>query len=156
MIRVGGATHTCGLSATCLAQCRMILMASILVSGNAALQANSDKHFTASWNESMVAEKCSSNIWAKLFTETHTITKAKLIGTSMMPYKQKIWQGIKFSLKFLNLNPPNTPAGKRDQKLRFCYWAWSHKFLWNSRDIWRTLWTTDTSKLLLATFKLLW
>lgn len=36
-------------------------MASILVSGNAALQANSDKHFTASWKESMVAGKCFSN-----------------------------------------------------------------------------------------------
>lgn len=33
----------------------------MLVSGNAALQANSDKHFTASWKESMVAGKCFSN-----------------------------------------------------------------------------------------------
>lgn len=32
-------------------------MASILVSGKAALQANSDKHFTASWKESMAAGK---------------------------------------------------------------------------------------------------
>lgn len=32
-------------------------MASMLVSGKAALQANSDKHFTASWKESMAAGK---------------------------------------------------------------------------------------------------
>ena len=62
----GWGSPTCGLSATCLAQCRMILMASMLVSGKAALHANSDKHLTASWNESIVAEKCSSNIWAAI------------------------------------------------------------------------------------------
>ena len=39
-------------------------MASILVSGNAALQANSERHLTASWNESMVATKCRRNIWS--------------------------------------------------------------------------------------------
>ena len=36
----------------------------MLVSGNCALHANSDKHFTASWNESIVAEKNFSNIVA--------------------------------------------------------------------------------------------
>ena len=40
-------------------------MASILVSGNAALHANSDKHFTASWNESIVAVKYFSNMLAE-------------------------------------------------------------------------------------------
>lgn len=40
-------------------------MASMLVSGNAALHTNSDRHFTASWNESMAAAKC---CW-KVFTE---------------------------------------------------------------------------------------
>ena len=40
-------------------------IASILVSGNAALQANSDRHFTASWNESMVAAKYFSKILAE-------------------------------------------------------------------------------------------
>lgn len=49
---------TCGLSETYLAQCRMSLIASMLVSGKAALQTNSDRHFTASWNESMAAAKC--------------------------------------------------------------------------------------------------
>lgn len=39
-------------------------MASILVSGKDALQANSDKHLTASWKESMVAAKCFSNTFA--------------------------------------------------------------------------------------------
>ena len=33
----------------------------MLVSGKAALHANSDKHFTASWKESIVAGKCFSN-----------------------------------------------------------------------------------------------
>ena len=36
----------------------MMRIASILVSGKAALQANSERHFTASWKESMVAAKC--------------------------------------------------------------------------------------------------
>ena len=40
-------------------------MASMLVSGKAALHTNSDRHFTASWKESMAAAKCS---W-KVFTE---------------------------------------------------------------------------------------
>lgn len=39
-------------------------MASILVSGKDALQANSDKHLTASWKESMVAAKCFSKTFA--------------------------------------------------------------------------------------------
>lgn len=39
-------------------------MASILVSGKDALQANSDRHLTASWKESMVAAKCFSNTFA--------------------------------------------------------------------------------------------
>lgn len=39
-------------------------IASILVSGKEALQANSDKHLTASWKESMVAAKCFSNTFA--------------------------------------------------------------------------------------------
>lgn len=37
----------------------------MLVSGNAALQTNSDRHLTASWKESMADAKCS---W-KVFTE---------------------------------------------------------------------------------------
>lgn len=37
----------------------------MLVSGNAALHTNSDRHFTASWKESIAAAKCS---W-KVFTE---------------------------------------------------------------------------------------
>lgn len=43
----------------------MSLIASMLVSGNAALHTNSDRHFTASWNESIAAAKCS----LKVFTE---------------------------------------------------------------------------------------
>ena len=57
--------RTCGFSATYLAQFRISLIASMLVSGNAALHANSDKHFTASWNESSVAAKYFSNIFAE-------------------------------------------------------------------------------------------
>ena len=55
---------TCGFSATYLAQLRISLIASMLVSGKAALHANSDKHFTASWNESSVAAKYFSKIFA--------------------------------------------------------------------------------------------
>ena len=51
----------------------MNLMASILVSGNAALHANSDKHFTASWKESIVDEKYLSNILAETKHENLTI-----------------------------------------------------------------------------------
>jgi len=36
----------------------------MLVSGNEALQANSDRHLTASWKESIVAAKCFSNTFA--------------------------------------------------------------------------------------------
>jgi hypothetical protein len=39
---------TCGFSATYLAHCLISRMASIDVSGNEALQANSDRHLTAS------------------------------------------------------------------------------------------------------------
>ena len=49
---------TSGCSAMCFTQARMMRIASILVSGKAALQANSERHFTASWKESMVAAKC--------------------------------------------------------------------------------------------------
>lgn len=44
-------------------------MASMLVSGKEALQANSDRHFTASWKESIVAAKCFSNTFARKQTE---------------------------------------------------------------------------------------
>ena len=57
--------YTSGLSATCLAHERMMRMASILVSGKAALQAYSDRHFMASWNESIVAVKCCLKIWSR-------------------------------------------------------------------------------------------
>lgn len=59
------AAPTCGLSETYLAQCRMSRIASMLVSGKAALHTNSDRHFTASWKESIAAAKCS---W-KVFTD---------------------------------------------------------------------------------------
>lgn len=49
-------------------------MASMLVSGNEALQANSDKHLTASWKESMVAAKCFSNTFAVRGTKTKYIS----------------------------------------------------------------------------------
>ena len=45
-------------------------MASMLVSGNEALQANSDKHLTASWKESIVAEKNFSNMVAERSKQT--------------------------------------------------------------------------------------
>lgn len=40
-------------------------MASMLVSGKEALQANSERHLTASWKESIVAAKCFSNTFAE-------------------------------------------------------------------------------------------
>ncbi len=40
--------NTCGFSATYFAHCLINLIASIDVSGNEALHANSDKHLTAS------------------------------------------------------------------------------------------------------------
>lgn len=46
-------------------------MASMLVSGKAALQTNSDRHFTASWNESIAAAKCSR----KVFTEGRVMSR---------------------------------------------------------------------------------
>lgn len=55
---------TWGFSATYLAQFLISRIASILVSGKAALQANSDRHFTASWNESMMDAKCFSHMLA--------------------------------------------------------------------------------------------
>lgn len=55
---------TWGFSATYLAQFLISRMASILVSGKAALQANSERHFTASWNESMMDAKCFSHMLA--------------------------------------------------------------------------------------------
>lgn len=64
---------TCGLSDTYLAQCRMSLIASMLVSGKAALHTNSDRHFTASWNESIAAAKCA---W-KVFTEVRAMKKRR-------------------------------------------------------------------------------
>lgn len=62
---------TCGLSETYLAQWRMSRIASMLVSGKAALHTNSDRHFTASWNESIAAAKCS---W-KVFTDGRVMEK---------------------------------------------------------------------------------
>lgn len=55
---------TRGFSATYFAQFLISRMASILVSGKAALQANSDRHLTASWNESITATKCLSKTLA--------------------------------------------------------------------------------------------
>lgn len=45
----------------------------MLVSGKAALHTNSDRHFTASWNESIAAAKCS---W-KVFTEGRVMERRK-------------------------------------------------------------------------------
>lgn len=56
--------HTWGRSAMYLAHCRMSRIASMLVSGNAALHANSDRHLMASWNESMTARKYLSKMLA--------------------------------------------------------------------------------------------
>ena len=62
--------HTWGFSMTYLAQFLMSLMASILVSGKAALQANSDRHLTASWKESIVEEKYFSKTEAEVWKES--------------------------------------------------------------------------------------
>jgi hypothetical protein len=53
---------TRGFSATYFAQFLINRIASILVSGKAALHANSDRHFTASWNESIMEAKCFSQM----------------------------------------------------------------------------------------------
>lgn len=68
------AVSTCGLSETYLAQCRMSLMASMLVSGKAALHTNSDRHFTASWKESIAAAKCSRKVFTN---KTHKSIQSK-------------------------------------------------------------------------------
>lgn len=48
----------------------------MLVSGKAALHTNSDRHFTASWKESIAAAKCS---W-KVFTDRGVISEVKKKG----------------------------------------------------------------------------
>jgi len=68
---------TCGFSATYLAQLRISLMASMLVSGNAALHANSDKHFTASWNDSITEEKYLSKMLARNKNHLPTVNEYK-------------------------------------------------------------------------------
>ena len=45
----------------------------MLVSGKAALHANSDRHLTASWNESIVAAKYFSNMLAANETINHNV-----------------------------------------------------------------------------------
>jgi hypothetical protein len=80
--------HTVGFSETNLAQFRMRRIASILVSGKLALHANSERHFTASWNESMVAEKYFSKIVARKMTTIGAI-------------RQRECQGIMISSKLL-------------------------------------------------------
>ena len=52
-------------------------MASMLVSGKAALHANSDRHLTASWNESMTAAKYRSNTVAAIETKQSFQVPAK-------------------------------------------------------------------------------
>ena len=56
-------TKMSGFSATNMAQCLMSPMASIEISGEAELQANSDKHLMASWNESSMLWKYFSAQW---------------------------------------------------------------------------------------------
>ena len=70
-----------GLSATYLAQFRMRRMASMLVSGKAALQANSERHFTASWNESIVELKYFSKIEAAEERSWHEMHYVKARST---------------------------------------------------------------------------
>ena len=55
---------TSGVSWMCLAHCRIRRMASMLMSGKALLQANSDKHIMPSWKESMASAKYVSKIWS--------------------------------------------------------------------------------------------
>ena len=52
-----------------LAQERMILMASMEVSGKAALQANSERQLMASWKEGMEERKWCLNIWSVCVSE---------------------------------------------------------------------------------------
>lgn len=60
----------------------------MLVSGKAALQANSDKHFTASWKESMAAGKW---CWKMVAGETRG---------------SKVWKGRTGTNAFMNLITP--------------------------------------------------
>lgn len=87
---------TWGLSDTYFAQWRMRRIASILVSGNAALQANSDKHFTASWKESMVAGKCFSNTIAerKVWTGGKKCHALKSINSNMNCISYRSHEGL--------------------------------------------------------------
>lgn len=62
-------------------------MASMLVSGKEALQANSDRHLTASWKESMVAAKCFSNTFAARWTDG--LTHNRGVGKTVKGKKRK-------------------------------------------------------------------
>jgi hypothetical protein len=53
-------------------------MASILVSGKAALHANSERHLTASWKESMTAEKCFSKMLAENIIKGEIMRRSRL------------------------------------------------------------------------------
>lgn len=73
LIQVGCRGVTLGFSATILAQVRISLIASMLISGNAMLQANSERHFTASWNEPTTESK----YWVKTVSKTQNKTELK-------------------------------------------------------------------------------
>lgn len=60
-------------------------MASMLVSGKEALQANSDRHLTASWKESMVAAKCFSNTFAGRQRRREGLRKQGDTGQNLPP-----------------------------------------------------------------------
>ena len=67
---------TCGFSATYFAHCRISRIASIDVSGKEALQANSDKHFTASWKLSRIEGNCRSKTVAKRESMIVSVSRA--------------------------------------------------------------------------------
>ena len=66
---------TFGFSATILAQVRINLMASMLISGNEMLHANSDRHFTASWKLPTTASKCCAKTVSAIQWQTNILKR---------------------------------------------------------------------------------
>lgn len=78
---VASSRNSSGLSASCRPQKSISRMASMDVSGNPGLHANSDRHLMASWKVSMVAAKCCSNIIATEHRKRHESNRQTIPST---------------------------------------------------------------------------
>lgn len=113
---------TCGLSDTYLAQWRMSRMASMLVSGKAALHTNSERHFTASWNESIAAAKCCWNVF----------TKEKMSGKTIRTFKP-LWLNTSSTSSLALLR--SLRWGVADTHWRCVLWFGKQVQLWSHRGL---------------------